>query len=123
MALVAFVWMLVVPLRTTWASGRLGRPSPVQAGIAGGVAAFAISAVAGHPLLNDHLRLCFFLAVGLAAGVDAPAAPPATSTSRRERVIAGVVCVLLAIIAVTLPSRMAERRRDDESRRRRHRCV
>ena len=111
MALVAFVWMLVVPFRTSWNIRQLGGSPSVQFGIAGGIAAFAISAVAGHPLLNDHLRLCFFLAVGLAAGVDAPAAPPATSMSRRERVIAGVVCVLLAIIAVTLPSRMGERRR------------
>ncbi len=109
-ALVAVMWMLVVPLRTTWAIRQLGQPDPVQAGIAGGVVAFAISAVAGHPLLNDHLRACFFLALGLAAGVDAPAQPPLPGTARRDRAVVAVIAVLLAAIAVTLPSRMTKRR-------------
>ena len=125
-ALVAFVWML--------AACRSGRPGRIrqtrriagrQAGIVGGVLAFAISAArrpsAPH---RSHARCVSFSRSDSPPGVDAPAASARDGTPRRDRAV--------AVVIARAPRR--DRRGDvavahgrtatrDESRRRRHRRV
>jgi O-antigen ligase len=109
-ALVAFVWMLAATVGRPSTAPQDGALTAAHAGLVGGTLAFAISALAGHPLLTDHIRLCFFLALGLAAGLQVPA-EPLTATAARWRTIRLVtVAFVVAIVAMTLPSRVRARR-------------
>ncbi len=69
-ALAAFLWILAVP-----AAGWRRLSAAVDAagdrpGLLGGLAAFALTCLAGHPLINEHVRLCFFLWIGIAAAAS-----------------------------------------------------
>jgi O-antigen ligase/polysaccharide polymerase Wzy-like membrane protein len=110
-ALAAFVWMLIVVMGRP-AAGPDERSNAAFTALAGGILAFAITALAGHPFLTDHVRLCFFLALGHAAGLHHPAVSATPLPSRWRLVRLGTVGVLLGIIAVTLPSRVRARRDD-----------
>jgi O-antigen ligase len=73
-ALGAFLWMAAA----VWLPGRGGAPPSSSAAeghaIRGGLAAFLISALAGHPLLIPQVAAGFFVALGLAAGLAPPRA-------------------------------------------------
>ncbi len=66
-ALAAFLWILAVPARgwrrLATAAGAVGD----QPGLLGGLAAFSLTCLAGHPLISEHVRVCFFLWIGIAA--------------------------------------------------------
>ena len=62
-----FLWVLATPFVLA-ARHRTDRP-PSGPALVGGLAAFAVTCLAGHPLLTAHVRWCFFLVVGLSAGL------------------------------------------------------
>jgi O-antigen ligase len=67
-----------------------------------GVAAFALTALAGHPLLVPEAAFGFWLLAG-AAGGAALAGPPAQPRARRWTIAAAVV---VGLVAMTLPLRL-----------------
>jgi len=82
----------------------LWRPaSPEHAAVGAGLAAFAISAAFGHPLLMAPVIALFFVALGLCAGL---APPPAARSARRDWMVAACV----GAIALTVPFRVAATR-------------
>jgi len=109
-ALVAFVWMLAAAIRRSVGPPGEAIRTAAHAGLVGGVLAFAVSALAGHPFLTDHVRLCFFLSLGLAAGLQVSAEPLAATSSRWRTIRVVTVALVVAIVAVTLPSRVRARR-------------
>ena len=109
-ALVAFVWMLAATVRRVNPGPPAGTSAAAHAGIVGGAVAFAVSALAGHPFLTDHIRLCFFLALGLAAGLQVNTESLAAGPSRWRTIRLVAVALVVAIVAATLPSRVQARR-------------
>lgn len=96
--LLAFLWLVGAALRRDWRPQSRGRDAGRTAMIAG-LAAFLLTALAGHPLLQFPVGAAFFLALGIAAGL---ATETVTAASRRGWVRPALV---LAVIA-TLPFRI-----------------
>jgi hypothetical protein len=104
---VAFIWLIaaVIGPRSQWRSDSANDAD--RPGLVGGLAAFLLTCLAGHPLLHDGVRTCFFLMAGLTA---AGAMPRARFGPVRWR--SGlVVLVGLATVAAVLPSRITAARR------------
>jgi hypothetical protein len=106
LGLAAFLWILVAatgpPAR--WRSEDAGEA--IAPGLAGGFAAFLLTCLAGHPLLIDYVRACFFLAAGLLAARRPPPDPAAPGRRLSARVLTGA----LLLIALVLPGRVAHAR-------------
>jgi len=98
----ALSWLLVASLRR----GSRDQPEPAgqgdRAGILGGLVAFLLTGLAGHPLLDPNVRLCFFLWVGLAAASTAGQRWPAAGRWSR-----GSIAAALVLVAAVLPGRIA----------------
>jgi hypothetical protein len=116
--LAAFCWLLVAALLPTWRALREGRANLTLRGTAGGVGAFLITCLAGHPLLFEIVAYPFWLALGLCAalGRDASRAlppesasvsvretPPRTGSKHRQ-----VIWIVLALLAGSIPFRAAQ---------------
>ncbi|HEX5217496.1 MAG TPA: O-antigen ligase family protein [Vicinamibacterales bacterium] len=93
-----FVLVAGVIARALWRPG-----SAEHAAVGAGLAAFAITAAFGHPLLIAPVMALFAVALGLGAGL-APA--PADRSPRREWMTAALV----GAIALTVPFRVAATR-------------
>jgi hypothetical protein len=107
LGVMAFVWMLAAAIGASSRWRTDATADAVRPGVAAGVAAFVLTCLAGHPLLIEPVRLCFFLWLGcLAAGTSVAASP----TSGRWRSIALAASSALVVILV-LP-RIASARRD-----------
>jgi O-antigen ligase len=101
----AFLWLLVAAGRAVVASWRSDRAGPALVGMSGGLCAFLLSCLTGHPLLITEILLLFFLALGVAAGLAMPPTSPATF-SRRGAIVS------IAIILATLPVRVRQAGRE-----------
>lgn len=105
--LALFGWLLWAVGCRIWRALRSDRLSPPALGAAGGVIAFLLTCLAGHPLLVPEVSYAFWLVLGLAASLvpePAQTAVPARAVARRSRrsVVAGA---LFLFLAVSLPVR------------------
>lgn len=107
LGLAALLWSLVPTFRNVWRQIRAGVCRPETLGLAGGLTAFLLSALLGHPLLTEHVRSVFFLVLGITTALSAM---PATAHSRRWRTSL-VTTLLLGFVIVALPFRLAAQRR------------
>ena len=67
MALAAFLWILAIPASGWRRLSTAAEAAGDRPGLLGGLAAFALTCLAGHPLITEHVRLCFFFWIGIAA--------------------------------------------------------
>jgi O-antigen ligase len=94
--LAAFLWLLAAPAGVVARRVRDRTASPALVGLAGGVLAFLVTSLAGHPLLIVPVLFLFLLTLGVATGVSAPDAPQATAPlSGRGRWGAAAAAVVL----------------------------
>jgi O-antigen ligase len=122
--LATFLWLLVAAARSlssgavgsgfgrTSSSG-LGRTTSdtAQLGLAGGILAFLICCLAGHPFLTAQVLWVFCLTLGTMAGLGAAPAP-AASAARVGRLAAA----LTALVLVSAPVRFWQARQTDLGR-------
>jgi O-antigen ligase len=73
---------------------------PGAAAVAGGLIAFLLTCLAGHPLLIDHVRLLFFAMLGVGAGLAD--APPAGRPARGSRAVSWIAALLLLLLPMRL---------------------
>ncbi len=106
LGLAAFLWLLGTAVGRTsrWRADIAG--DGMRAGLIGGLAAFLLTSLAGHPLLVEAVRLCFFFWIGCIAAGTSPA--PMTSARRWPVVAVAATTVLLVIL---LPPRIITGRR------------
>lgn len=64
--------MVAVPLFRATVAARLQTPPSVVPAVVGGLGAFCVSAMAGHPLMTPLCQWLFFLLLGLASGLTSP---------------------------------------------------
>jgi hypothetical protein len=98
--LATFLWLLLTPFALA-ARARPDRP-PNGPALAGGLAAFAVTCLAGHPLLTPHVRWCFFLVVGLSAGLLGSG----QSTEPRLRLEQRIAAAIALVVLLSLPFRL-----------------
>ena len=100
--LVTFIWLLTRPTLAFARALREGRATPWGIGLAGGLLAFVLTCLAGHPLMVPQIAPAFFLVLGLfAASVPSPASDRA---DRRSRLLGAVA---LALLGAALAYRLA----------------
>jgi O-antigen ligase len=83
---VCFMWLLVVLARQVSTALRT-RGDATLAGVAGGLLAFLLTCLVGHPLLTPDVTLAFWLMLGVAAALALDGVPAADPGSRREVVV------------------------------------
>jgi O-antigen ligase len=99
---VFFVWLLAAVGRRV-RTGLTARDGGIVAGVAGGLVAFLLTCLAGHPLLIREVALAFWLILGVAAApwLDAPSVvvvhADAPRRWRRVTVAGAVVCLALSV--------------------------
>jgi O-antigen ligase len=102
--LVTFLLLIAPALRPAWRSSDSGSEAVA---LAGGLVAFLLTCLLGHPLLVDHVRAMFFLVLGMAAGADAAS----TTAIHAGRWRTGALAAALVTIAAAQPVRLFEERR------------
>jgi len=105
MGLIGFLALVAAPFRhiaVGWPSGPL---APETVALLGGVTAFLLSALLGHPLLDDNIRAVFFLALGVTTGLTA------SSTSARRAAATGFLAFVVLVVVASLPLRLDAQRR------------
>jgi O-antigen ligase len=110
--LACFVWLLALAARRGPAAAAGDRQ---RVALAGGVIAFLITCLGGHPLLIPEVAMTFWLALGvMSAGPSGPTttpapSPPAAASPRRfNRVVAAIAVVLVATIPVRARRQLAD---------------
>ena len=69
-ALAAFVWALLTAAADVRARLKtIGATDPAVVGLCGGLVAFLVSGLFGHPLLIGQVLLTFFLVLGVVDGI------------------------------------------------------
>jgi hypothetical protein len=103
----AMAWVL-------WTAGRrvvrtLGAlpGNPLSWGMAAGLLAFVLSWFAGHPLIIDEPAFAFWLLLGATCGTGA-----SSVSHGRPRVVVWSVAVVMVIVGLTIPVRVARERAD-----------
>jgi len=102
----AVLWLLWTAARLCASLLARERQNPVAWGLVTGLLAFVLSWLGGHPLLIDEPAFTFWLLVGVVCGWATVVAPPAPSTPRTT----WIVGALVALIAVSIPSRVVQQR-------------
>jgi hypothetical protein len=107
--LALFLWILVAVRRHVWAALVASRASPILLGAVGGLSAFLLTCLAGHPLLIPEVAYAFWLALGLTAGLAAESQPAADEHLIRKwwaspRLLVGAATLLL-IVSVPIRGR------------------
>jgi O-antigen ligase len=103
---IAFLWLLAA---ATGPPSRWRAPDMsdgLAPGLVGGFVAFLLTCLAGHPLLIEYVRTCFFLWAGLSAARLAPPDPSSPGRTWSARFLAAA----LALIAILVPLRVAAAR-------------
>jgi hypothetical protein len=107
LGLAAFLWLLAASVGATSRWRADAASDVVRPGIVGGLAAFLLTSLAGHPLLVEAVRLCFFFWLGcMAAGTSFEA------LQRSGRWPARVLAALALLLAVLVVPRVVTARRD-----------
>lgn len=105
--LAAFLWMLAVAAASVRGANNAGAPRPAQVALAGGVLAFLISCLGGHPFLTTEVLWLFLLTLG---AMTAMAVRP--TYSRRW-----LAPVLALIVVASIPVRVWQLHHDETRRR------
>jgi hypothetical protein len=92
----AFGWLLVVAGRQASALLHRRTLESVGWGIVGGLLAFLVTCLGGHPLLIDELAFSFWLLLGVAAGTGTPL----SSESKTRRAGSFATLMVIAILLV-----------------------
>ena len=107
LGLASFLWLLAASIGATPRWRADAASDVIRPGIVGGLAAFLLTSLAGHPLLVEAVRLCFFFWLGcVAAGTSFE---PSPSRGRWPRRVIGASALIVAILLVP---RIATARRD-----------
>jgi O-antigen ligase len=96
----AFLWLVAAAARPVAARARAGPVGPRAAGLGGGLVAFLVTCLMGHPLLVAQVLMPFGIALGLMAG-----AFDETDSLRGGRVRRRVAAGLVAAISLSVPFR------------------
>jgi O-antigen ligase len=94
--LLAFLWLLLRPAAAFIGALRRRTATSEAIGLAGGVSAFVLTCLAGHPLLVAPVAVPFFVVLGLFAASLPPLASDRGDV--RARRVAATALLLLAII-------------------------
>lgn len=113
---IAFTWMLVVPLRAGLRAVRARARDPLLFGTLAGLTAFLITcASSGHPLLIEVTAYPFWIVLGLAAGLAARASAgePWSEKAAFPDAHWARPCIVvgLLLLACTVPPRIAAQNR------------
>jgi hypothetical protein len=100
--LAAFLWLLTPLFLNVWRRLTTHTATPAISGLAGGVTAFLLSALLGHPLLSEHVQPMFFLTLGVATGISASAVAPRAVSRLYALAFALAFFVLLACLPVRI---------------------
>jgi O-Antigen ligase len=104
--LAAFLWLLTPLFLNVWRRLTAHNATAEISGLAGGVGAFLLSALLGHPLLIEHVRPMFFLTLGIATGISA-----STTASRAvPRLHAVAFAIAFLVVLACLPVRVIAQR-------------
>ena len=107
LGLASFVWLLVASVGATSRWRADAASDVIRPGIVGGLAAFLLTSLAGHPLLVEAVRLCFFFWLGcVAAGTSVEPSPG------RGRWPTRVIGASALIVAILVAPRIVTARRD-----------
>jgi hypothetical protein len=80
-----FCWILVAVARSIWSASVASRASPALIGPTGGLIAFLLTCLSGHPLLIPEVSCAFWLVLGLTVGLAQKKSAVAGSPSVEER--------------------------------------
>jgi O-antigen ligase len=97
----SFIWLLLASAGSSARAIRSGQATPQLTGLLGGLVAFLVTCLAGHPLMMPQVVYFFLLVLGLVCGI---APPPAASSARWQRNIA---IAFIIVIATSVPIRLA----------------
>jgi len=100
--LAAFLWLLAAAARAVFASS----PTPQLLGLAGGVLAFLLSCLLGHPFMTVEVLWIFFLVLGVTTGFGSVATGQESGTWGRRLAI-----VFLIFVVASTPVRVWQERR------------
>lgn len=100
--LAAFLWFLWAPLHAGWRSLRAGDATPELEALFGGVAAFLISCLGGHPLLTSQVLVLFCFATGVLFGLARVDAAGSTGGARPA-----LAWIAIGLVLISLPVRAA----------------
>jgi len=104
---IAFVWTIVAALAAVAWRATADRDRPMQFVLAA-LVAFALTALAGHPLLVPEAAFAFWILLGTAAGAAVYASP----SSSRWPLPPVIAAAAIAVVALTLPLRLGAAARD-----------
>ena len=107
LGLASFLWLLAASVGATSRWRTDAASDAIRPGIVGGLAAFLLTSLAGHPLLVEAVRLCFFFWLGCVAG--GTSVEPSPSHGRWPRRVIGALALIVAILVMP---RIATARRD-----------
>ena len=93
---IGFLWMIGACAAGVASAVRTGSGHPAMIGIAGGLFAFCVTCLGGHPLLTVEMLYVFFLATGMTAGFT-----PSILDAWSPR----LALLLLAVVFVSAPIR------------------
>jgi hypothetical protein len=112
LGLIAFLWMLASGARSIPPVSKIAPTALASRAIAGGLIAFLVSALAGHPFLTGEVYWVFCLALGAAVGLGGMsfAAPAANPWPRRLAIAAA------ALLIASVPARLWQLRYTDMRR-------
>ena len=103
----AFMWLLARPAADLWHAARARATTLAMIALAGGVTAFLLSSLGGHPFLTPQVQIAFFLMFGVFAGVT----PARAASVRGARAARWIAAILFSFLIVSLPFRLVEPRR------------
>ena len=102
----AFVWLLSAPIYCAWRRMSGESVDFVTWGGLGGIIAFLLTCLGGHPLLTSEPAYVFWMLLGLMAGTSCDAAPPESHHGcARARGPTYLVTATALAIAISIPFR------------------
>jgi O-antigen ligase len=104
--LAAFVWLLSAPVYRVWRPMSDERVDFVTWGCLGGIIAFLLTCLGGHPLLTNEPAYAFWTLLGLMAGTACTAAPAESlDAGAHARVSTYLVTATALALAISIPFR------------------
>lgn len=103
-----FTWMLAATSRRVWLASRGKQVDWPLVGTAGGIFAFLLTWMAGHPLMIKEVSPAFWILFGACAAMASETSCPAAVTASTRRLWAVACAVFVAGVALTIPARAGD---------------